>query len=136
MASLTGTVVKTLRTYVNAGMRGQIMRLCPKRSGDLRRSVKISVREKRGGVAIAVALADYHQFVNAQGVPGRLTAVIGKLLINSLTEALQVGAQVYFLELLQAWDLPQQQRLSQDIPNSLRIEFAIFAHVNRGRVST
>ena len=136
MASLAGTVVRTLRTYISGGMRGQIMRLCPVRSGDLRRSVKISVREKQGGVVIAVSLADYHQFVNAKGVPGRLTAVIGKLLVNSLTEALQIGVQVYFLELLAAWDLPQQQSLSQDIPGSLRIQFAVFANVNRGRVST
>ena len=105
------------------------------RSGDLRRSVKISVREQRQAVVLSVHLADYHQFVDAKGVPGRLTTVIGKLLTKTLEEAVRVGSQVYFAQLMRAWDLPQQQNLGQSIPGSLRIQFAVFARVNRGRVS-
>ena len=133
MPSLTGSIVQALQTYRDAGMRGNVRRLCPKRSGDLRRSVKITIREKQQAVVLSVHLADYFQFVNANGVPGKLTAVIGKLLTKALTEAVHVGVQVYFLELLAAWDLPQQGALSQNIPGSLRIQFDIFANVNRGR---
>ena len=116
MATLNGTVRAVLATQINAGLRSQVQRLCPVRTGQLRRSVKIRVLERHGAIVLRAELADYFRHVGASGVSGSLTNAIGKLLLDALRTAVITGGRVYLLTLLNAWGLPQQSQLSRNIP--------------------
>ena len=79
----------------NAGLKGNVQRLCPTATGALKRSVAIQVRQRHGGVVLSARLNDYQKFQKASGVPGTLTKAIGALLLQTLSDSLIEGSQIH-----------------------------------------
>ena len=130
--SLTSAVLGVIQTKANAGLRQDIQRLVPTRTGALKRSVVIEVRQQHGGIALRVRLLGYFRFQEASGVSGKLIPAVGRLLFQVLRDSLIEGSRIHLLQSLKAWDLPLQGELGRTIPGALRFSFAIFL-LNEGR---
>ena len=68
VATLEQTVVRLLRNKVNAGLRENIRRLCPRDTGALQSSVKLSIFSKHGGIVLNAAINSYGTGLKAKGV--------------------------------------------------------------------
>ena len=130
--TLTAAILGVLQTRVNAGLRQNAQRLCPSRSGDLKRSMVLQTRQQHGAIVIQVRLLDYFRYQQAVGVRKNLVGAVGALLLQTLRSALGEGAQIHLLQTLNAWGLPQQRAISRTIPGSLVYEFEVFL-LNDGR---
>ena len=131
--TLTSAVLAVIQAKAGAGLKQDIQRLIPTRTGALKRSVVIEVREQHGGIALRVRLLRYHKFQKASGVSGTLTKAVGALLLQTLRDSLIEGASIHLHQQLLAWDLPLQGSFGRTIPGALKINFDIFL-LNNGRI--
>ena len=81
--SLTSAVLGVIQTKANAGLKQDIQRLVPTRTGALKRSVVIEVRQQHGGIALRVRLLGYFRFQEASGVSGKLIPARGPVALPS-----------------------------------------------------
>ena len=101
--TLTSAVLGVIQVKAGAGLKQDIQRLIPTRTGALKRSVVIEVRQRHGGIALRVRLLGYFKFQEAKGVDGKLIPAVGSLLFQVLRNSLIEGAQIHLLQTLKAW---------------------------------
>ena len=77
--------------------------------------------QRHGGVVLSVDLLDYFGHLNAVGVPGRLVPAIGKLMTQTLKDALISGVNIYFYQQVGAWNLPIQKSRRSEPARHLEI---------------
>ena len=130
--SLTSAVLGVVRVKVNGGLRQNVQRLIPTRTGALRRSVVIEVRQQHGGIALRVKLLGYFRYQEASGVDGKLIPAVGRLLFQVLRDSLIEGSRIHLLQTLKAWDLPLQSAFGRTVPGAIKINYDIFL-LNNGR---
>ena len=130
--SLVGSILGVLTTEINSGFRTNVQKLIPVKSGALKRSLRIRIRQRHGGVVLAVDLLDYFGHLDAVGVSGKLVPAIGKLMIQTLQDALISGVSVYFYQRVGAWNLPLQQAVGSSLNAALRFQFTVYL-LNDGR---
>ncbi len=131
--SLTGSILGVLKTEINSGFRTNVQRLIPVKSGALKRSLRIRIMQRHGGVVLAVDLLNYFGHLDAVGVSGKLVPAIAKLMIQTLKDALISGVSVYFYQLAGAWDLPTQKAVGSSLNAALRFQFTVYL-INDGRI--
>ena len=133
--SLTSAVLGVVRVKVNGGLRQNVQKLIPTRTGSLKRSAVIEVREQHGGHrSTGSARNSYFKFQKASGVSGQLTQAIGALLLQTLKDSLIEGAYIHLLQQLRLWDLPEQSAFGRTFPTAVKINFDIFL-LNDGRTT-